>query len=216
MEHEARLILICASPRRQGTSAMLLRRIQAKVAGELLFLPQEGDFTEIIDAMQRAETIVISGPTYVNSFPARLYHLLESAAEEGGFKHQKLYGIINGGMPYIHTHRHGLQYLSLFAESCELHWQGGFVLGGGAMLDGKDLEQHISKRKVVPAFNQFILNIREGKESADSSYIDAQKPMGKFITFLLSKLLTRNTEKRIQAFGHDPDAENYYLKNPHP
>ena len=82
------------------------RRIHAVTGGEVVFLPQKGSLNELALNMQEASTIVLSGPCYINTYPARMIELLEKASSTGGFSGQKLYGIINGGMPYIHTHRH--------------------------------------------------------------------------------------------------------------
>ena len=113
---KSNIILICASPRRKGTSVMLLERIRVVTGGEIVFLPQKGSPDKLISDMKHAETIVISGPCYINTYPAKLIELLETASAAGGFTGQKIYGIINGGMPYIHTHQHGLTCLKLFAE----------------------------------------------------------------------------------------------------
>ncbi|MDI9520432.1 MAG: hypothetical protein QM308_04660 [Bacillota bacterium] len=206
------ILLLCASPRRMGTSAMLLKRIQAAAGGEIIYLPQKGSLHETVLAMQQAAVIVISGPCYINTCPARLIELLEEASLSGGFSGQKLYGVINGGMPYVHTHRHGLTCLQLFAEKNKLAWQGGFALGGGAMLDGKPLEKHMSRKKIVPAFDQFIQHIKEGSPSPDSLYEQAQTPPGRIMTRVFAKLLTLMVVKRIQKFGHDPEAPNWYLR----
>lgn len=205
------ILLICASPRRNGTSAMLLERIRSVTGGEFVFLPQKGSLDELVLNMQKASTIVLSGPCYINTYPARLIELLEKASSAGGFSGQKLYGIINGGMPYIHTHRHGLTCLQLFAEQNHLSWRGGFVLGGGAVLDGKPLERHMSRKKIVPAFDQFIRHIAEGLPSPDSLYEEAQSPPGIIITRMIAKLLTCKVEKKLREYGHDPNAPNYYL-----
>lgn len=205
-------ILICASPRRKGTSAMLLKRVGTVLGSEVVFLPQKDSLDELVLAMQRAETIVISGPCYINTYPARLIELLETASLTGRFSGQKLYGIINGGMPYIHTHRHGLTCLQLFAKQNQLLWQGGFVLGVGAMLDGNPLEKHMSHKTVVPAFDQFIRNIKEGIPSPNCLYEQAQFPPGKLMTHIFAKLLTFIVVKNIKKFGHDPNAPNWYLR----
>lgn len=205
-------MLLCASPRRKGTSAMLLERICLVTGGEIFFLPQKDSLFELAVTMKKVKTIVISGPCYINTYPARLIELLETASRVGGFSDQKLYGIINGGMPYIHTHRHGLTALQLFAERNHLSWRGGFVLGGGAMLDGKPLENHINKKKIVPAFDQFIKHVAEGSPSPDSLYEQAQTPPGKLITFIFSKFLTSMVVKNLKKYGHDPNAPNWYLR----
>lgn len=206
------ILLICASPRRKGTSAMLLDRIRRVTGGEVVFLAQRGALDDLIAAMQEASTIIISGPCYINTYPARLLELLELTSLTGGFSGQKLYGIINGGMPYVHTHQHGLRCLQLFAEQNNLSWQGGFVLGGGAMLDGRPLEKHMRRRKVVPAFHQFIRHITEGSPSPDSLYEKAQPPPGRLTTRIFAGLLTYIVEKNLKKQGHDPEAPNYYLQ----
>lgn len=207
---EARILLLCASPRHQGTSAMLLKRVQAALGGQLMYLSWKGSLEETLQAMRQAAMIVISGPCWINTWPARLVELLEKAAAAGGFSGQKLYGIINGGMPYIHTHVHGLKTLSLFARRCGLSDQGGFVLGGGAMLDGRPLERHMSRKTVVPAFDSFIQHIREGSASPDSLYEQAQRPPGRLMTRLFARMLTLMMNRRIRKHGHDPDKPHQY------
>jgi hypothetical protein len=206
-------LLICASPRRKGTSAMLLERISAAIGSDVVFLPQKGSLDELVLAMQQVATIIISCPCYINTCPARLIELLETASLTGGFSGQKLYGIINGGMPYIHTHRHGLTCLQLFAEQNHLSWQGGFILGGGAMLDGSPLEKHISHRTIVPAFDQFIRHIKEEIPSPNCLYEQAQSSPGKLITHIFAKLMTFRVVKHIEKYGHDPEAPNWYLRD---
>lgn len=209
---DTKLLLLCASPRREGTSAMLLERIRAVTGGEVVFLPQKDSLDKLAQAMRQAETIVVSGPSYINTYPARLVELLETATRLGGFSGQKLYGIINGGMPYMHTHRHGLSILKLFAEQNMLHWQGGFVLGGGAMLDGQPLEKHMNRKRIVPAYDRFIQHVAEGTPSSDTLYEQAQTPPGRLVTLIFAKLLTFMVEKRIKEYGHDPAAPNWYLR----
>ncbi|HHU54191.1 MAG TPA: hypothetical protein GXZ43_09020 [Clostridiaceae bacterium] len=210
--NKSNIMLICASPRHKGTSAMLLERVQVVTGGKIFFLPQRGSLDELVLAMQKAGTIIISGPCYINTYPARLIELLELASIKGNFSGQKLYGIINGGMPYIHTHQHGLICLKLFAEQNHLSWQGGFVLGIGAMLDGKPLEKHMNRKRIVPAFDKFIRNIVEGVQSPNSLYEEAQPPPGKLTTRIFTKFLTFLVVNNLKKYGHDPEAPNYYLR----
>ncbi|NLZ76299.1 MAG: hypothetical protein GX914_07330 [Erysipelotrichia bacterium] len=210
--HNFDILLICASPRRKGTSAMLLERIKNLIGGEIVFLNQKGSFDELIKKMQKAKTIVVSGPTYINTYPARLFELLEKEASNYKFSNQKLYGIINGGMPYVHTHEHGLSYLRLFAKENNLTWMGGFVLGGGAILDGQPLEKHLNHKKVVPLFDQFIYCIEKGISASKELYEKAEVAIPKCITYLISKALTYKVIKSLKKYGHNPDDLIYYLK----
>ena len=61
---KSEIMLLCASPRRKGTSTMLLERIQAVTGSEVVFLPQKDSLHELVLVMQQAATIVISGPCY--------------------------------------------------------------------------------------------------------------------------------------------------------
>ena len=191
---------------------MLLERVRAVTGGEVISLPQRGPLNELILAMQKSETIIISCPCYINTYPARLIELLEMASLAGGFTGQKLYGIVNGGMPYMQTHQHGLACLRIFAEQNNLLWQGGFVLGVGAMLDGKPLETHLNHKKVVPAFDRFVKYIEAGIPSPDSLYEQAQPAPGKLVTRIFARLLTNMVVKNLKKHGHDPNAPGFYLQ----
>ena len=52
--NKADVLLLCASPRRKGTSAMLLGRICAAIGGEITYLPQKGNLEALVSAMQKA------------------------------------------------------------------------------------------------------------------------------------------------------------------
>ncbi|MGI6608298.1 MAG: hypothetical protein ACOX1F_04885 [Erysipelotrichaceae bacterium] len=202
---ESEIVLICASPRRKGTSAMLLERIKKITGGEIVFLPQKGSMDELIKKMGDSSTIVISGPTYINTYPARLCEFIEEASKAGSFSNQKLYGIINGGMPYFHTHEHGLSYLKLFARENKLSWMGGFVLVGGAILDGQPLEKHLNHKKTVPCFNQFIQCIKKGIPASEQLYKETEPAIPVFVTYILAKVLTFRVSKHLKEYGHNPN-----------
>lgn len=197
-------LLICASPRARGTSMMLLQRVQAATGGQIVSLYREKDTKAPLERMARADAIVISGPCYINTYPAPVLALLEAAALQAPWAGQRLYGIINGGMPYLHTHRQGLESLQLFARACGLRWMGGFVLGGGAMLDGQPLEKHLSARRVVPAFAAFAGYIAAGSPAPDSLYEQAQRPPGGVMARVFSAFLNRMVDKGLRRHGHDP------------
>lgn len=199
----SRVLYINASARMKGTSMMLIERIRSVVPGEIAHLYRESA-QDLIQKMRDADTIVISGPCYINSYPGQLVRLLEAAAQDAPWQGQNLYGIINGGMPYIHTHRSGIAMLAIFAEQCGLLWQGGFVLGGGAMLDGQPLEKHLSRKTVVPAFDAFIQAIQRGEPSPDALYEDAQTPPGWLMTHLYARLLSFMVNRKIRKHGFDP------------
>lgn len=204
------LLLINASPRAKSTSFMLLKRIQSKLGGEILQIRRE-DPDLISKRIAQGSTIVIAGPCYINSWPSGVIKLMEHAAKLAPYRGQKLYGIINGGMPYIHTHRSGVDSLQIFADECGLSWMGGFVLGGGAMLDGQPLEKHISAGKIVPAFDRFVEQIAKGEASPDCLYQEAQPAPGWLFTQVTSKMLTLMVTRQLKKHGHHPDDKGPYM-----
>lgn len=194
------LLLINASPRPKGTSAMLLERIRNRIGGQLVHLYKE-DLGELAGLMAKSLRIVISGPCYINSFPGRVTELLEEAAMINPLFSPKLYGIINGGMPYIHTHVSGLEHLQLFCQATDYTWQGGFVLGGGAMLDGAQLEKHLRARRIVPAFDQFVDHIAKGTASSDELYLNSQTGFSPIMTHVLARLLSWRVKRSLKKQG---------------
>jgi len=206
------VLLMSASPRSEGTSTMLLQRIQRTIGGDIVFLYKEKTET-LLDRIEKAETIVLSGPCYINSYPSPVIALLEAAAERSPWRGQNLYGIINGGMPYIHTHQSGIDSLEIFAEQCNFTWKGGFVLGGGAMLNGQPLEKHLAAKRVVPAFDAFTQHIAAKEASPKSLYVDAQPIPGKLTTRFFAKMLSFMVTRNLKKHGHDIRGPRAYFKN---
>ena len=60
------MLLLCASSRCRGSSAMLLERIRTVTGGEMIFSPKDS-LDELVRIMQQAETIVISC-CYINTY----------------------------------------------------------------------------------------------------------------------------------------------------
>ena len=176
---------------------MLLRRMQEVTGGTLLFLYDEETET-VLEHMSKARTVVVSGPCYINSYPGLVIRLLEDAARRASWQGQNLYGIINGGMPYTHTHKSGVDTLEIFAEKCGFSWKGGFVLGGGAVLDGQPLEKHLFAKKVVPAYDAFVRHVAAGEFSPETLYEEAQSPPGRIFTHIMARLLSAMVTRRLK------------------
>lgn len=195
-------LYICASPLIKGTSNMLLERVQQNLPGKIVYLYRE-DMDYILKKMREAQSILLSGPCYINSYPSRVTELFEEASKED-WQGKKLYGIINGGMPYVHTHEQGLVQLELFAKSCGFQWMGGFVLGVGAMLAGAPLEKHIGAKKLVPAFDAFAQHIAKGEPSPRELYIEAQPKIGSLMARMIAAMMNVMINRRLRKQGHDP------------
>lgn len=197
------ILIINGSPRRAGTSAMFCRRCADALGGEVCNLYAEQDNVDwLLSKIDAAGTIILAGPCYIDSYPGQVVFLLEKIAEHPEIcRGQKVYGIIDGGMPYVHTHVSGIRMLELFCRDSNMRYMGGFVLGMAPMLDGRPLEKHVNAKKAVPAFGAFIDHIRNGEASPDKLSYDAQYRMPPLLTRILAWMMCRNIDKNLKQHG---------------
>jgi multimeric flavodoxin WrbA len=204
------VLIINASPRPKGTSAMLaamcaehLEKGSLRV-GRLNLYPALKNPETLYASVGRVDTLVIIGPCYVNSYPADVTAFLEGlAAHPESLKGQRLYGIIQGGMPYVHTHESGLNMLEIFARKCGLNYLGGFVMGMGAMLDGGPIDKLFNAKKVKRLLGVFFEHIMKGEPSPRQLSLDAQLKMPMFAGRLLAMVANKGIDKRLKELsGH--------------
>jgi len=215
-----KVVAVNTSPRKRGTSAMLLDRLKNN-------LEKRGDHVIIVhlyshlknmqmifDAVNAADTIVICGPCYVNTYPADTTKLLEELAAQPDILHgQNLYGIIQGGMPYAHTHVSGLNMLKVFSNKVNLSYQGGFIMGLAAMLDGQQLDKLPNGKKVGRQFAVFFEHIHNGKKTPDSVYEKAIMKIPGFVTMILAATMNRRIDKTFAARGMNARQPSPYLND---
>jgi hypothetical protein len=214
------IVAINVSPRKQGTSAMLLDRLKNDLErheNNVLIIHLYNhlqNMETIMDAVNAADAIVVCGPCYGNSYPADTTRLLqELAARPEIFHEQNLYGIIQGGMPYAHTHVSGLNMLKIFAKQVNASYKGGFVMGLGAMLDGRPLNILPNGKKVERRLAEFFEHIRNGEESPDSVYEAALLKIPGFVARILAILMNRKIDKVFAARGMDARQPSPYLSD---
>ena len=214
------IIAINVSPRKNGTSANLLEKLKN-------YLENLGDnirridlysnlknMQVIFDATIFADTIVICGPCYVNTYPADTTMLLEELAARPDVLHgQNLYGIIQGGMPYAHTHISGLNMLKIFSYKTHITYQGGFVMGLGALLDGQSLSKLPNGRKVDKQLSIFFENIHNGEKSPDAVYEKALLRIPGFIAKIMATGMNRKIDKTFAARGMDAHQPSPYMND---
>jgi hypothetical protein len=197
------VLIINASPRREGTSFMLCKRCQDYIGGDICQLYADLNSVEwLFPKIKEAKTIIISGPCYIDTYPAHVVYLLEEISKHPEICHgQKVYGIINGGMPYVHTHEAGLRMLKLFCKDCNMQYQGGFVIGFGPILNGKPLEKHIFAKKLVPAYQQFLEHMKKSEESPKELYDKLEKKFPALLLRVLSYSMNKKINKNLKKHG---------------
>jgi multimeric flavodoxin WrbA len=204
-------LIVNMSPRSKGTSAMLAGMCAAHLeqGGTLVerldLYPALQDPCALYRAVGRADVLVLSGPCYINTYPAEVTALLQGMAAHPEALHgQQLYGMIQGGMPTAHTHESGLNQLELFARKCGLRYMGGFVMGMGAMLDGAPLDRLINAKSVKTHLNAFFDHIQRGEPSPRQLYQDAQLKLPSIGWRLLALVANRAINAQLKAL----DAKN--------
>ncbi len=211
-------LLINVSPRKNGTSAMLLNMCREHLAGKghctqmMHLYPHLGDLSEIVKAAEEADVIVFSGSCYVNTYPADAYALLQAlAASKEALNGKQVYGIIQGGMPYAHTHESGLTALELFSRQCGLNYMGGFVMGMGAMLNGQPLEKLINGKKVAKQLNIFFDHMEKGEASPRQVYQAAQLRLPVIVWRFMARWMNKKIDRDLASRGIDVHQVSPYL-----
>jgi len=211
-------LLLNLSPRKTGTSAMLALRCRERLVNKghsvsLIHLYTSlNNFEEIVQAVQKADTLVFCGPCYINTYPADTYALLQELyARKEVLRGQQVYGIIQGGMPYTHTHESGLHSLELFADKCGLVYMGGFVMGLGAMLNGQPLEKLLNAKKVIQQLNLFFDHMEKGEASPRQVYQVAQLRFPGFVWRLMARWMNKTIDKDLRAHGIDVHQPSPYV-----
>jgi multimeric flavodoxin WrbA len=211
-------LLIVVSPRKKGTSAMLASRCREYLesrghmvtATELYANLQHLDV--IAEAVTKADTVLLCGPSYITTYPADVYALLEEMyAHKGMFHGQKIYGIIQGGMPYAHTHENGLNALQLFAKKTGLAYMGGFVIGLGAILNGQAVEKLPNGKKVARQLNLFFEHMEKGEESPRQVYVVSLIRLPSIVWRFMAKGMNRKIDKDLIDHGIDIKQPSPYL-----
>lgn len=208
----SKYLLINASPRAEGTSAMLLRRVMARLtqaghsAALMNLYPNLKRMDALVAAFAEADALVLSGPCYIDTYPADTYALLESIAQNHAACHgQLVYGIIQGGMPYAHTHESGLNALRLFAKACGLRYGGGYVMGMGPLLNGQPLEKTLNAKAAVKQFDQFCVHVAHGEDSPAEVYQRALLRLPSFVWRLLARWMNARIDREAKACGIGPN-----------
>jgi hypothetical protein len=166
----------------------------------------------IFQKIREADIIVMSGPSYINTYPADTVYLLEQLKENPDIIHnQSVYGIIQGGMPYVHTHESGLKMLECFCKDCNMVYKGGFVLGFGALLNGNALMKHPNGKKVERLFGEFLQHIANNEESPARLYYEAEMKLPLILLHILVFMMNNKIRRDLKKKGIDYKQSSPYL-----
>lgn len=213
-----KMLLINASPRQKGTSFVLLQMCKAYLENkgyqtELIHLyPSLNNMDKLLKIVEDADTLILSGPCYINTYPADTISFLEELSAHKELLHgQSLYGIIQGGMPYVHTHESGLLLLDMFCRKCNMFYKGGFVMGMGAILNGQPVTKLPNSKTIVRQLNIFFDHIEKDEVSPPQVYQKAQLKLPSLIYSIMAKKMNQTIDKDLRKHGIDINQISPYL-----
>jgi multimeric flavodoxin WrbA len=213
-----KMLLINASPRQKGTSFVLLQMCKAYLEDrghqtDLIHLYSNlNNMDKLLNAIEDADTVILSGPCYINTYPADTIAFLEELSVHNEFLHgQSLYGIIQGGMPYAHTHESGLSLLDIFCRKYDMSFKGGFVMGMGAILGGQPVTKLPNSKTIIRQLNIFFDHIEKDEASPSQVYQKAQFKVPGFIYGIMAKKMNQTIDKDLRNHGIDVNQISPYL-----
>lgn len=212
-------VILNGSPRKDSTSKLLMNMCKESLIQQghnvtcysiMSIFQKEMEF---LSALKNCDGWIIIGPSYVNTYPGEVIRLLELLMQyKDNFQQQKLYGIIQGGMPYVHTHNSGLRTLSLFAKQCNFIYQGGFVFGLGPVVNGRSLDHLPNAKKIKKGLDYFFVCVMNLAEVDEQVSYQAQLRLPASVTKLLAIVLNYTQHKNFRKKGIDYRRQSPYRK----
>ena len=213
-----KILLINLSPRKNGTSVVLLNMCKKYLENEtnqitmVHLYSNLNKLNNLDNSIKEADTIVFSGPCYINTYPADTIRLLEYLNVHVELLHgQNIYGMIQGGMPYAHTHESGLELLRMFGKKCNVSYKGGFIMGLGAMLNGREVAALPNGKKVEKQLNIFFEHINNGEHVAKNVYEKSMMKIPGLMYQIMAKGMNKKIDKDLKKRGIDVNQVSPYL-----
>ncbi len=149
-----RALLLIGSPRtRKSTSASLggylmeqlaARRVQTETIQVYTSLYSSERMRSMLEAIDKADLLVLAFPLYVDGLPGPLVAALEKIAIQraGQSSTQRMAAIVNCGFPEASHMDAALEICEIFARQAGFLWSGGLALGGGqGLVHGAALDE---------------------------------------------------------------------------
>jgi hypothetical protein len=108
-------------------------------------LKTEEGIQALLDALDRAKTLIVASPLYVDCLPSPVIRmmeiLLEHRKEAKTLEEKRVAAIVNCGFPEARHNDTALAICRCFTRKTGMIWSGGLALGGGEALSGRGLTE---------------------------------------------------------------------------
>lgn len=155
MSNDDGFLLLMGSPKKgkstsQSLGAYVLealekRQYRTETLNIYRALKKEDGPQTLIDAVSRAQNVILTAPLYVDSLPSRVIRAMEILAEyrirTAKPWRKRMMAMINCGFPEAQHTRTALAICQCFSQKAGFEWLGGLGLGGGEAISGKELSE---------------------------------------------------------------------------
>lgn len=195
-------VLLIGSPKgKRSSSRTLGERLMAGlcsrgVAFEIHSLTRavesEKSAAAMLDAVDKADILVLSFPLYVDQLPAPVVWALERIARQRGQRHSDsppwLAAIVQCGFPETHQNQIAMAIMRRFAETSGFRWAGGLAMGMGGAVGGQESGKREGMlRNVLRGLDLAAAALSEGRPIPEEALsLFARKLMPRWLYFLMT------------------------------
>jgi hypothetical protein len=218
-----RLILLNGSPRKIGTSYSFSRTISKLAEDKSIFtelvhiieyFDGTKDFDDLKDLLSQSDIIGFIQPLYVDALPYPVIWCFEKLFNESKnvLQGKNCFAIGQSGFPDITLCDPLLGSCKLFATATGMNWLGGLAYGGGAIIDGRLLENLGGKgRKITKALNLSLESILLGKEIPIEAQTLLTIKIPKLLYLPMALILNQRSRSAAKKLGVVDLERKYYL-----
>lgn len=206
-------LLVNGSPRRNGTSGSFARTMKG-------LLEEKGKHVEIVHVADlfnkkvsasefklligRSKSIGLIVPLYVDFLPYMDVQLLEKLHDDylEDLKGKNFFAVCQFGFPDVTLGKPLLESCRFFAKSTAMKWLGGLAYGGGAIIDGRNLEDiGKSGRKIISGLRLACEKIIMEKEIPNQAQKVITVRIPGFMYRPLAVFLNHRSKKKAKENG---------------
>jgi hypothetical protein len=167
---------------------------------------------QFLDAVDRADILVLASPLYIDSIPSYTIKAMESVNErrksQNDARTQSLFVIINCGFPEASQNKVALLIYRQFARELDIEWAGGAMIGWGMAIGSRPLKD----------IGGMVRNLKKGLDLAADALVEhksvpeevetlTSKPflpifLVKFLTVRFGKFFWNKEAKKNEATKH--------------
>jgi len=219
-----KLVLLNGSVRKRKTSYSFSRTIKqlaesgghsAKILNIIDYYTGKENYEDLINKIDESDIVGLVAPMYVDWLPYHVVWLLEKlvAGSHDVFRDKYFFAVAQCGFLDSDLLRPLLESSKFFARSVGMEWLGGIAYPGGAIIDGKHLED-LGKRgeKITAGFKLALEDIVKGKQISPKAKDMIIMKIPRLLYRPVAWYLNRNSRKRARERGITDLAREYYLE----